>query len=280
MSTHEEYQVQLTRITADLDRFGRFFPVMWFNPIVRNGQSIQHTTLSRLSDVYDNDYVVGDIVGLRFLGDYPEIYRTIHKQPEVHGLCQIDPGYCGPCSDKLIYKDRNYYCPDLTRSCPRVVHAILNYAMRPDVLDLPLTKIKNVILQHELQMDLPSVLFLDSEQLEEGCFCNRDESETISEALHQRTTQLFGHAKTPRDVQFAVQRHTIDALSINGLYPDDRRRLYENLYRNHWVWNDLPAVLTDISFLKGCGIRTQDALTIAQNALTRSEELDALAREL
>ena len=276
MSGQDEYQVTLTRITAEPDRFGRFSPVVWFTPILRHQRQIVRISLPQMHDVRKNDYAVGDTVLLRLSGEYPILGHHLHRQnSDTRG--HIDFEYCGPCSDKLIIMNGNYYCPDMTRSCPRVSYAILGYAMRPEVLDLPLTKIRDVLLQNELQMDLPTVLYLDEEQLVEGGFCDWKEGAPIADKLRQRTVQLFGNC--PLDMKLLVQDRTLDALSINGLYRDDRRRLQANLHQGRWEWNNLPTVMTDIQFLRGCGIRTQDALTIAQNALTRSEELDALARE-
>lgn len=275
MSRHSDYHVRLTRISVELDRFGRMYPVVWFEPVYHNGSIFNSASLRTMDDVYRHDYVVGDIAHLRIIGSCPVIGQVITRSPSGPRLVEsVNFGYCSPCQQKTVLRSGHYYCPD--PMCPLLTFSRGVYAIREDVLNLPLRKLLHTFLRDELTSDIPSLLFLDHEQLlESGCYTHNESLKTAS-ILRERVCQLFG---TDVDVRYDVQDRVLNALSLTGLFTKDRRILLENLYRGKWEWGRLPEILTDRSFLRSCGFESRDARIVSQHAQSRIEELDSLARD-
>ena len=277
----ERYIAKVSSITTDVDRYGRFFPIIRFCPVNPDSTcvEIEPVSLLSLSDVVKNHYSVGDDVEIKIDGKIPTISRVLNhnNQNSFINYDEIDFNYCEPCKNKIVTGIGQFYCQDTTRTCPKITNAIFRYACRRDVLDLPLSTMLENLLFNEISMSLPDALFLDEEQLIEGGFYDPKRGRVIASILIQRKNQLFGY-NCSRDITLLAQERALDALSITGLYSYIRAPLVKKLRNGSWDWNSLPDVLTDPLFLRSCGISPNDVKTVVESAKSRVSELDVISR--
>lgn len=281
MATRKDYQVQITKISIDPDRFGRLHPVIWFYPIPHAAQSISRVHLSSIDQLLARGYAVGDQVHLSIVGDYPFLGRIILRvRDEDRWPLTTVPDYCHHCQRPLVMRDGQRYCREV--SCPQTIYARLTYGVR--ALGLPFRRedISYLVWYRELVQDLPSLLFITAEDLagdtDEGAsYFDKDEAEALVEQTQEHVADLLNPHEP--EMRFATQNTILDALSISGLYRADRRKLADHLYRGHWDWTNLPEIMTNPADLRRCGIAKADALAIARTARDRITELDGLARD-
>lgn len=265
MSNCEHIPVLIKHITAEHDRFGRIHSVVEISPIIRNETKISKIHLTELDDLLYTKYKVDEVIELPFIGNIPRFNSSNNHFRD----------YCYCCNKFLINKYGGLYCPN--ENCSKTIVARLIYAARKPLLDLPICKetLEDIVLSSDFVNDLPSLLCVDINQLDE--LFDRTESELIVSALQLRMDRLFGRGCSQEE-QLLVQSKFLDALSITGLYNKDRMKIHKELQDRTWCWENLTEVLTDTGFLVKCGIVAQDARVITKHALNRIVELDTLAR--
>lgn len=283
MFTCEEYPVRITQIEMAIDRYGRVYPVIYIMPeqecLTEKLLRFNPLKLNSLHDII-RGYEVGARVVLKIIGQsYAYIGPILeHAVLGYEHRQNINFKVCRSCHKELQVRNGNHYCND--NNCPGVSTARLLYAASPRVLDLPIQDMIKSFSEYEIALSLPSVLFMDAEQLMECEFYQSEEDcQRIASVLLQRTNAMFGYYSNMD--QHNVQKKILDSLSISNLYVKDQINLMSRLWTpREWDWSDLPEVLTDFHFLRQQGIRKSDALIITTHAYKRIEELSALVRDL
>lgn len=278
---------QIKNINIEPDRFGRLHPKIYFDNFSIRSEWPIEIPLNTIDDLLREDYRVGDVVEIKFVGVIPHIGRVLlreedpkfddKKQTINHELGLWHAMECVWCHGPLTQKHVSLYCDN--PSCDLVNYARVQYACSPGSLDLPIHPHGlNYICSHVInptETPIIDVLNLGRAELSEIV-----EDDCVDEALamlNNRHCLLHGNGH-PIEIQALAQRKFLDALSLQGLYRTNVDHLQKQLMEQRYRWQDLHHVLTDPRILTRYGVSPRDARDIAQAAMLRSEEVQAFSR--
>jgi hypothetical protein len=272
-------------VSIEPDRFGRLRPVILTDIGQPDPLMID---LSCITELQKRDYVRGDLVEFRKIGNVPVLGAIVKRRSEIIGLNHADGlddlnmlqmGSCTRCAKPLVSWKGELYCIN-TGCYERNMNRLL-YANSPRVLDLQLPPGYIASIHHDLfsQVEEAPVAKLLTVAPEDLLSMGMDyvDVDRIIDVFRTRHAQLHGIGFSP-EIQLIAQRRFLDALQLRGLYDYNLTILINALAQKRWWWHQLASVLSSPVQLRALGISAVDARDIAQSAAIERQELLELAR--
>lgn len=132
-------QTRIVDITIQVGKTGAITPVAELEPTSLAGVTISRATLHNFEEIRRKNINVGAIVILERAGDV--IPKISHVAVPMHNTPYAEPTHCPSCNHKLITKQTNIFCNNISRCPAQIIARIIHFAKALDITSLAQKKV-------------------------------------------------------------------------------------------------------------------------------------------
>ena len=276
-----ELRAVLDRIILGPDRFGRIRPMIIADETTASVDDTLTVMLQTPEDLLVKDYHEGDVVRLEFNGSIPRLGAVVQKTTTPRhsartGWREYHDHTCNHCYQPLSQRNGSFFCDNPYCTCANYYRLL--HACHSRVLDIPITHQNLAHLYAGFEEESTPITALLNTSRHDLCEVIWDECiDATLEIITNRHNQLYGRGYSP-DVKFFAQGRFLDALSLNGLYQSNIRKLQKGLETNALYWEELPDILSSERMLISLKIPIRDAREITASTIRHIDEVVAFSK--